>query len=41
MRVNRTVIFESAIIAELDLGVYVCGGGKVGGDTAFVKLMQN
>ena len=26
-RVNLTVIFESAIIAELDLGVYVCGGG--------------
>ena len=24
-----TVIFESAIIAELDLGVYVCGHGKL------------
>ena len=23
------VIFESAIIAELDLGVYVCGQGKL------------
>ena len=26
-RVNLTVIFESAIIAELDFGVHVCGGG--------------
>ena len=29
LRVNLTVIFESAIIAELDLGVYVCGHGKL------------
>ena len=29
MGVNLTVIFESAIIAELDLGVYVCGHGKL------------
>ena len=28
-RVNLTVIFESAIIDELDLGVYVCGHGKL------------
>ena len=28
-RVNLTIIFESAIIAELDTGVYVCGHGKL------------
>ena len=29
LRVNHTVIFERAIIDELDLGVYVCGHGKL------------